>query len=120
MPSKTPSWMSPSLDPPIESPACPSKMFSELGLKQPNNVVDCLGKLHASKESRNTLKGLDYDAVKFLRMDFLLLVFNSDVVYELPSIGRFVGNSQAEIHGGNGQETQWTHLDQNYYILYQE
>jgi hypothetical protein len=49
--------------------------------------VDCLRKLHASKGSRNALKGLDYDAVKLLRMDFLPPVFNGDVIFELPLVG---------------------------------
>jgi hypothetical protein len=99
-PSKTPSRMSPSLDPPIESLACPSKMFSEPGLKQLSNVVEYLRKLHASKESRNALKELDYDAIKFLRVDFLPPVINGDVVFELPPVGSSVGNSQAKFMMG--------------------
>jgi hypothetical protein len=85
--------MSPSLDPPIESPACPNKTFNEPGLKQPNRVVDCLRKLHISKGSRNALKGLDYDAVKLFRMDFFLLVFDGDVVFELSPLGICKPNS---------------------------
>jgi hypothetical protein len=59
--------------------------------------VDCLRKLHASKGSGNTLKGLDYDVVKLLTMDFLPPVFNGDVVFELPPMGSSVGNSQAKL-----------------------
>jgi hypothetical protein len=58
--------------------------------------VDYLRKLRASKGSRNTLKGLDYDIVKLLRVDFLPPVFNSDVVFELPPMGSFVGNLQTK------------------------
>ena len=90
--SKIPSRMNPSLDPSIESPACSSKTYSEPSLKQSNNVVDYLRKLHASKGSRIALKGLDYDVVKLFRVDFLLLVFNNDVVFELPPIGSFDRN----------------------------
>jgi hypothetical protein len=59
-----------------------------------------LRKLHASKGSRNALKGLDYDAVKLLRMDFLPPVFNGDVVFELPPVGSFVENLQAKLMVG--------------------
>jgi hypothetical protein len=99
-PSKAPSQISPSHDPPRESQGCPSKSFSQPGLKQPKSIVDCLRKLHASKGSRNALKGLDYDAVKLLRMDFLPPVFNGDVVFELPPVGSFVENLQAKLMVG--------------------
>jgi hypothetical protein len=98
--SKTTSRMSPSLDPPIESPAYISKTFSEPGLKQPNSIVDCLRKLHASKGSGNAFKGLDYNVVKLFRVDFLPPVFNGDVVYELPPMGSSFGNSQAKFMVG--------------------
>ena len=75
----------------------PNKTFSQLGLKQPSSVVDYLRKLHGSKESRFTFKGLNYDTVKLLKVDFLLLVCNADVVFELPHIRSFVGNSQAKL-----------------------
>jgi hypothetical protein len=109
--SKTPSRMSPSLDPPIESLACSNKTFNEPGLKQPNSVVDCLRKLYASKGSGIALKGLDYDAVKLLRMDFLLLVFNNDVVFELPPMGSSDRNSQAKFMVGMDKQQDghvWT------------
>jgi hypothetical protein len=75
-PSKTSSQISPSHDPPHESQGCPSKSFSQPGLKQPKSIVDCWRKLHASKGSKNALKGLYYDAIKLLRVDFLPPVFN--------------------------------------------
>jgi hypothetical protein len=93
-PAKTPSRTTSSLDPPIESSVCPSKTFSQPGLKEPNGVVDYLKKLRASNGSRKTLKGLDYDVVKLLRVDFLPPVFNGDIVFELPPMGSSVGNSQ--------------------------
>ena len=62
--------------------------------------MNCLRKLHVSKGSRNAQKRLDYDAVKFLRMDFLPPVLNSDVVFELPPIGSFVKNLQAKFMVG--------------------
>jgi hypothetical protein len=62
--------------------------------------VDCLRKLHASKKSRNALKGLDYHAVKLLRVDFLPPVFNGDVVFELPPVGSSVENLQAKLMVG--------------------
>jgi hypothetical protein len=97
---KTPSWTNPSLDPSIEFLVCKSKRFSHPGQKQSSSAVDCLRRLHASKGSRNTLKGLDYDIVKLLRVDFLPLVFNGDVVFELPPLGSFVGSSQAKLMVG--------------------
>jgi hypothetical protein len=71
-----------------------------LGLKQSNGVVDYLRKLHASKGSRNALKGLDYDTIKFLKMDFLPPVLNGDVVFELPSIESFIGNLHTRLMVG--------------------
>ena len=62
--------------------------------------MDYLRKLHASKGSRNALKGLDYDAVKLFRMDFLPPIFNGDVVFELPPIGSSNGNLQAKLMVG--------------------
>jgi hypothetical protein len=91
--TKTPSRTSPSLDLLVESPVCPSKTSSQPGLKQPSSVLDCFRKLHASKGSRNALKGLDYDAVKLFRMDFFLLVFDGDVVFELSPLGICKPNS---------------------------
>jgi hypothetical protein len=99
-PSKTPSQISPLHDPPCESQGCPNKSFSQSGLKQLKSIVDCLKKLHASKGSRNALKGLDYDVVKLLRMDFLPPIFNGDVVFELPLMGSFVENLQAKLMVG--------------------
>jgi hypothetical protein len=99
-PSKTPSQISPSHDPPRESQRCPNKSFSQPGLKQPRSIVDYLRKLHASKGSRNALKGLDYDAVKLLRVDFLPLIFNGDVVLKLPPMGSSVKNLQAKLMAG--------------------
>jgi hypothetical protein len=66
--------------------------------------VDCLRKLHASKKSRNALKGLDYNAVKLLRVDFLPPVFNGDVVFELPPVGSSVGSSQAKLMVGRDKQ----------------
>ena len=59
--------------------------------------MDCLRKLHVSKGSKNAQKGLDYDAVKLLKMDFLPPVFNGDVVFELPPIGSVFKNLQAKL-----------------------
>ena len=100
MPTKTPSQTSPSLDPPIESPVCPSNTSSQPGLKEPSNVLDCLRKLRASKGSRNALKGLDCDTVKLLRVDFLPPIFNGDAVFELPPTGSSVGNLLAKLMVG--------------------
>ena len=83
-PSKNPSQISHLFDPPHESPGCPSNSSSQLGLKQPRSIVDYLRKFHASKRSRNALNGLDYNAIKLLRADFLPLVFNGDVVSCFP------------------------------------
>ena len=96
-PTKTPSQTSPSLDLSVESPVCPSNTSNQPGLKQPNSVLECLRKLRASKGCRNALKGLDYDTIKLLRMDFFPPVFNGNVVFELPPIGSSVGNSQAKV-----------------------
>ena len=43
------------------------------------------------------MKRLDYDVVKLLRMDFLLLVFNGAIVFELPLVGSSIKNSQAKL-----------------------
>jgi hypothetical protein len=56
--------------------------------------VECLKKLRASKGSRNALKRLDYNIVKFLRIDYLPLVFNGDVVFEFPPIEKSTRDSQ--------------------------
>ena len=101
MPSITPSWNSPFLESCNEFLVCTTKTFLHPCLKQPSNVVECLRKLHASNGSRNALKMLGYNIVKLLKVDFLALVFNGDVVFELPPIKSFVGNSQAK----------WTFLD---------
>jgi hypothetical protein len=121
----TPSQTSPLFNPPIESPVCPSKTFSYPGLTQLNSVIKYLQKLHAFKEFRNALKGPDYDIVKLLRVDFFLPIFNVDVVFELPPMGSSIGNLQAKLMVGmdkqhNGHATQWTCIDQFYYITHQE
>jgi hypothetical protein len=67
--------------------------------------MDCLRKLRASKESRNALKGLNYDTVRLLRVDFLPPIFNGDVVFELPPIGSSNGNSQAKLMVGMASHT---------------
>jgi hypothetical protein len=59
--------------------------------------VECLRKLHAFKGSRNALKRLDYDTVKFLRVDFLPLVFTGDIEFELLPLGSSAGNLQAKL-----------------------
>lgn len=69
-------------------------------MKQSNSVVDSLKKLHASKGSRNALKGLDYDTIKFLKVDFLPPVLNGNVVFELPCMESFVGNLHAKLMVG--------------------
>jgi hypothetical protein len=45
-----------------------------------------LKKLCATKGSRNALKKVDYDNVKHLKVDYLLPVFNGDIVFEFLSI----------------------------------
>ena len=98
--TKTPSQTSPSFDPPVESPVCLSNTSSQPGLKQLSSVLYCLRKLHASKGSRNALKGLNYDTIRLFRVDFLLPVFNGDVVFELFPIGSSIGNLQAKLMVG--------------------
>ena len=62
--------------------------------------MNYLRKLCASKGSGNALKGLDYDTVRLFRVDFLLPVFNSDIVFELSSIGSSIGNLQTKVMVG--------------------
>jgi hypothetical protein len=57
--------------------------------------VDCLKRLCGTKGSRNALKKADYDNVRHLKMDYLLPVFNGDVVFEFPSIRSSSASSQA-------------------------
>jgi hypothetical protein len=77
-----------------------NRTFFHLDLKQFNNVVECLRELCASKGFRNALKRLDYNAIKLLRMDFLLPTFNGNVVFELHPMESFVGNLQAKLMMG--------------------
>jgi hypothetical protein len=87
MPTKCRSRTFPSPDAPNEPPTCTHPTVLQLSLWSQNSVVDCLKKLRATKGSRNALKMLDYDNIKHLKMDYLPLVFNSDVVFEFPLIG---------------------------------
>jgi hypothetical protein len=98
----------PSLDVPDESLACTSRTSLHPGLKPQSIVVECLKKLRTSKGSRNAFKRLDYNIVKHLKVDYLPLVFNSDIVFEFPPIGSSTRNSQAKCildmdkqHGGH-------------------
>lgn len=70
----------PSLDIPDESLACTSRTSLHLSFKPQSIVVEYLKKLCTSKGSRNAFKRLDYNIVKHLKVDYLLLVFNNDVV----------------------------------------
>jgi hypothetical protein len=62
--------------------------------------VDCLKKLRATKGSRNALKMLDYDNIKHLKVDYLLPIFNGDVVFEFSSIGSSFRSSNAKLMVG--------------------
>ena len=53
--------------------------------------------LWSPKESRNTLKRLDYDSVNLQRVQFRPLLFNDDVVFKLFSIGDVDVQSQAKM-----------------------
>jgi hypothetical protein len=59
-----------------------------------------LKRLHATKGSRNALKKVDYNSVQHLKVDYLLPVFDGDVVFEFPSILSSSVNSQAGLMVG--------------------
>jgi hypothetical protein len=82
MPSRTRSRNLLPLHAPNKSPQGSSTNQTLLhpDLKQQSSIVECLRKLRASKGSKNVLKRLDYNIVKHLKVDYLLLVFNGDVV----------------------------------------
>jgi hypothetical protein len=61
------------------------------------NVVDCLKKLGASKEFKNIFKSLNNDTLVMQRMEFLLLIFNCDVLFELPLIEKLVVYSHSKL-----------------------
>jgi hypothetical protein len=86
MPTICRSRILPSQNVPNESPACTSQTVLQPGLQSQSSIVDCLKRLCATKGSSNALKKVDYDNVKHLKVDYLPLVFNGDVVFEFPSI----------------------------------
>jgi hypothetical protein len=56
-----------------------------------------LKKLRASKGFRNNLKRLDYNIVKLLKMDYLLLVFNGNVDFKILQIESSIKDSLAKL-----------------------
>jgi hypothetical protein len=62
--------------------------------------VDCLKRLSFTKGSRNALTKVDYDSVQQLKVDYLPLVFNGDVVFEFPSVCSSFASSQAGLMVG--------------------
>jgi hypothetical protein len=95
MPTKCLSRNCPSHDVPNDSHACTSQTVLQPGFQSQSNVLDCLKRLHATKDSRNALKKVDYNGVQHLKVDYLLPVFNGDVVFEFPSICSLSASSQA-------------------------
>jgi hypothetical protein len=95
MPAKCRSGNLPSQDVPHESPACTSQIVLQPSLQSQSSVLDCLKRLRFTKGSRNALKKIDYDSVQHLKVDYLPLVFNGDVVFEFPSIRSLLASSQA-------------------------
>jgi hypothetical protein len=83
-----------------ESPAYNSQTVLQPGLQSQSSIVDCLKRLRATKGSRNVLKKVDYDNVKYLKVDYLPLVFNSDIVFEFPLICSSFVSSQAGLMVG--------------------
>jgi hypothetical protein len=81
MPTKCRLRNLPSQDVPNESLACTSRIVLQPGLQSQSSIVDCLKRLRATKDSRNALKKVDYDNIKHLKVDYLPLVFNGDVVF---------------------------------------
>ena len=58
--------------------------------------MDYLKRFCTTKGSRNALKMLDYDNVKHLKVDYLPLIFNGDIVFEFPSILSSFRNSHTK------------------------
>jgi hypothetical protein len=79
-------WNLPSQDVPNKSPAGTNRSVLQPGLQSPISVLDYLKRLRATQGSRNALKKVDYENVKHLKVDYLPLVFNGDVIFEFPSI----------------------------------
>jgi hypothetical protein len=50
------------------------------------SVVDSLRRIRASKGVRNVFKTLDFDTLGIQRVKFLPLMFNGDVLFELPPV----------------------------------
>jgi hypothetical protein len=82
---------------PNESLACTNRTVLQPGHWSQNSIVDCLKRLYATEGSKNALKMLDYNNVKHLKVDYLPLVFNGDVVFEFPSICSSSRSSQAKL-----------------------
>jgi hypothetical protein len=99
-PAKCRSGNLPSQDVPNESPACMSQTGLQPGLQSQSSILDCLKRLRFTKGSRNALKKVDYDSIQHLKVDYLLPVFNGDVVFEFPSIRSLSACSQAKLMVG--------------------
>jgi hypothetical protein len=100
MPAKCRSTSLPSEDVPNESPTCTSQTVLQPGLQSQSSILDCLKRLRFTKGSRNALKKVDYDTVQHLKVDYLLPIFNGDVVFEFPSIRSLSACSQAKLMVG--------------------
>jgi hypothetical protein len=68
------------------SPIPLSHPTPHIGHQNSLSVVDSLKRLRASKGTRNVFKTLDFDNLDILRVQFLLLTFNGNVLFELPPI----------------------------------
>jgi hypothetical protein len=100
MPTKCRSENLPSQDVPDESPTCTSQTILQPSLQLQSSILDYLKRLHFTKDSRNALKKVDYDNVQHLKVDYLPLVFNGDVIFEFPSVRSLSASSQAGLMVG--------------------
>jgi hypothetical protein len=95
VPTKCRSGSLPSHDVPNESPTSTSQTVLQPGLQSQSSILDCLKRLRFTKGSRNALTKVDYDSVQHVKVDYLPLVYNGDVVFEFLSVRSLSASSQA-------------------------
>ena len=64
------------------------------------SVVECLKLLASRPGSKNILKKIDYQSVRHEKVEFLPSVFDGDIIFEFPPIGRESSHSHARFMFG--------------------
>jgi hypothetical protein len=68
-----------------------------LGYHQSLSIVDSLKRLRASKGARNAFRSLNYNSLDIQRMQFLLLTFDGNVLFEFPAVEMLALHSNAKL-----------------------